>query len=233
MLHGGCVVSGLLPAGCDDLAAFASSESIAVTGTGTESDPYVAAPITPTGAVVPHGWLPGVLPNTLNGIESTATGLMAPAPGFPAIASAYAAAASMPNIVANTAGQITWGPVITVNLVNVNTDRALYHQGYNVFPVVRMVLQSGATGKVGNVFDPLGVAGRIQGLEFTNNSGAAVEIYQQILSTFVATPAITLPSATTTSVEQMWVELTGATGASSITTVLQAGMRILYTGVPI
>jgi hypothetical protein len=206
---------------------------IDVSGTGISGDPLQISAIIPAGAVVPHPLAPGFLPDTINGLACTLTGLMAPQPGFPAGADGNLPFGSNPDIIANTGGQIPWGPVLSISMTNLNSDRLLLFRNFIQHPFCTMVLEPGAVGTIGAIFDPLGLAIYLPLWKVSNNSGAAVETYGAYPQTFVGGGNVVLPAAAALLDGQMWVELSGATGASSITTIGQAGMVLGMLGVPI
>jgi hypothetical protein len=209
------------------------SPCVEFTGTGRASDPFVASLVIPTGAVVPHPLAPGGLPDTLNGPTcDDPLGLLAPQPGFPSTASGELPFGSNPDIVADTAGVIPWGPVLTVAMTNPNTDRLLLAETFTQFPFTSMVLEPGATGRVGVIFDPLGLAIFLPLWTVSNNSGAASETYGVYPQTFVG-PGFVLPAAIDSTDIQMSVELVGSSGGSSITTIGGAGVKLDKIGVPL
>ena len=202
------------------------------TGDGSVATPFTPELIIPSGAVVPHPFLPGVLPDTINGPVCDPTGLLAPQPGFPSYASDGLPFGSNPDIVANTAGQIPWGPVLTVPLINPNTDRYTYWFISIQFPYVTATLEAGAAVRVGVIIDPLGLAIYGPQWQMTNNSGAAVETYGMYLENAGSIRALA-PSVTDNVETQMWVEATGFTGASSIVTFGGDGVEVDAIGVPV
>jgi hypothetical protein len=204
-----------------------------LSGNGAPGTPLTADLTIPAGAVVPHPLAPGGLPDTINGAVCTPTGLMAPQPGFPSFTDGNLPFGSNPDIIANTGGPIPWGPVISASMTNPNSDRVLLFRNIVSFPFCAMVLEPGASGRVGTIFDPLGLALYLPLWDMTNASGAAVERYAGYPQTFISASQILTPAGISTIDGQMWVELTGATGASSITTFGQAGMSVGKMGWPV
>ena len=210
----------------------ADTDCIDLAGDGSGGSPLTATPIIPAGAVVPHPLAPGVLPDTINGAVCTPTGLMAPQPGFPSASITNLPFGSNPDIIANTAGAIPWGPVGTDTLVNPNADRFMLTQRITQFPFTALTLEPGASARVGVILDPFGLAIYLDIWAMTNNSGASVETYRGYPQTFYSWG---FQAAGTPSVVdfQMFVELAGAAGASSATTFGQAGMLLNQFGVPL
>ena len=184
----------------------------------------------PTGAVVPHPAGAG-LPDTINGILCQSDGLVAPRPGFPAIASDGNGAGTMPAIVADTTGQDTWGPVLTTTLTNPNSDRAMYGWATAMWPHVTVVIQPGATVTIGEIIDPLGLAVYAEMWSMTNNGLVNIE-HSFFIRTLIHS-FILLPSGVFTSDQQMWIETSGFTGASSVATQLGNGVSVEVIGVPV
>ena len=218
---------------CESAAVAASGTTcIDVTGTGTIADPLLISEIIPAGAVVPHPLLPGILPDTINGLVCTPTGLMAPQPGFPSIASGGIGAGSLPDIVADT-GPVPWGPILTSTMLNLNTDRDLVALHFVSQPIVNMALESGAFARFGIIFDPSGLAIYLPLWSMSNNSGAALETYVLGVPGGLNLSGLTPAGGSTTIEYQSWVEASGFSGASSVTTLLQAGIEVKQWGMPL
>jgi hypothetical protein len=209
----------------------ADTDCVDLEGDGSPGSPLTAAPIIPAGAVVPNPAAPGLLPDTINGVVCTPTGLMAPQPGFPNFSRTNLPFGSNPDIIANTGGPIPWGPVGTDTLLNPNTDRVMLTQRVTQSPLVQFVLEPGATARVGYILDPLSFAIYFETWRMTNISGGSIETYALYPRTVVGL-TVQLAGAPSVVDFQMFVEAIGFAGSSAITSFGQSGMSVTQFGVP-
>jgi hypothetical protein len=157
---------------------------------------------------------------------------MAPQPGYPSGSQDDIAIGSLPDIVADQAAT-AWGPILSNVLTNLNADRFDLIMHALVHPIVTMTLEPGAAATYGYIFDPSGLAIFIPLWGMSNNSGAAIEVYQQLPQTGINGPFFFAPSGVSTIEYQSWVATSGFGGSSSVTSLGQSGLGIRQWGVPL